>query len=269
MRLLNSDLKLECFFEKMRMGSLLMLDYDGTLAPFVAERMQAYPYRGVKDRLESLSKLEKSRILIVSGRSLSDLEILLDTPHGLELWGSHGLEKKLLSGEKIYAPVDGTLRKGLEQGIKVCRERSEEKYCEVKPYAVAVHWRGKKKNEQREARECIEPAWKAICSNYELEIHYFDGGLELRPKGWNKGNVVQEVLSEVSRDIAIAYLGDDLTDEEAFAALSNKGLKVLVRKQLRPTLADICLTPPEELLVFLDRWLFAANPIIAAASGES
>lgn len=53
---------------------------------------------------------------------------------------------------------------------------------------------------------------------------------------------------------AIAYLGDDLTDEDAFQALDTRGLRVLVRDALRPTAADIWLQPPDELLDFLRSW---------------
>ena len=51
------------------------------------------------------------------------------------------------------------------------------------------------------------------------------------------------------------YLGDDLTDEYAFQQLSNRGLKVLVREEPRETLADIRLTPPDELVCFLGKWI--------------
>lgn len=261
MKILKNGFNFDKFFSKKWMGSLLMLDYDGTLAPFVEDRSKAYPYPGVYERLISLSESTKGRTIIISGRSISDLETFLRIPQGLELWGSHGLERKLKSGEKINAQMDEDLLMGLEQGIKACRETVEEKYCEIKPYAVALHWRGMAQNEQIKAQKAVESVWKGICSsafsklNYGLEIHQFDGGLELRPKGWNKGNVIQTILEEVSERTLIAYLGDDATDEEAFAALGERGLKVLVRNQFRPTLADIQIVPPEELLAFLDLWI--------------
>ena len=64
-------------------------------------------------------------------------------------------------------------------------------------------------------------------------------------------------MNEDPPDTVSAYLGDDLTDEDAFDAIKRKGLAVLVRKEERITRADIRLTPPEELLAFLDRWLSA------------
>ena len=72
--------------------------------------------------------------------------------------------------------------------------------------------------------------------------------------GQNKGLAIKELLAEIAPDDLIAYLGDDLTDEEAFTALDGRGLKVLVRHEFRPTHADVQIAPPEELLQFLDRW---------------
>ena len=51
-----------------------------------------------------------------------------------------------------------------------------------------------------------------------------------------------------------AYLGDDLTDEDAFKAVEGRGLGILVRKQWRSTAAAAWLKPPEELIRFLERW---------------
>jgi trehalose-6-phosphatase len=63
------------------------------------------------------------------------------------------------------------------------------------------------------------------------------------------------VLSELAPGAAVAYLGDDRTDEDAFAALAGRGLAVLVRDRDRPTEADIRLRPPDEVVAFLSRWV--------------
>ena len=244
----------EFFSNLHKAESLLMLDYDGTLAPLVKERMQAYPYPGVKDRLLELVKLKKSRTVIVSGRSLKELEILLHIPLNLELWGSHGLERRLTNGSRTFASIDLNTRNGLEQGITICKENLKPENYEVKPYAVALHWRRIVEKEKTQMLKLIGAPWNQICNDYDFEIHHFDGGIELRPKGRNKGSVVRELFNEISKNAMIAYLGDDLTDEEAFSALGERGLKVLVREHLHPTLADIQLVPPEDLLTFLDRW---------------
>ncbi len=252
MRILNEKCNLERFFEKVRGGSLLMLDYDGTLAPFVKDRMAAVPYEGITERLVSLTSAGMARVVIVSGRSLVDLEKFIYVPN-LELWGSHGFERKLNNGERKNFPLNKDFAEALQKGIQRCLEYGDRNSCEIKPYSVAFHWREMEK-ERIPIAKAIEKEWKKICGNTNCEIHYFDGGIELRSKERNKGNVVRELLSEVSQDAAAAYLGDDITDEEAFIALGKRGLKVLIREEFRPTAADLHLVPPKELLMFLDRW---------------
>ncbi len=255
MKILKKAINIHDFFGRVQHGgSLLILDYDGTLAPFVKDRTKAYPYDGVKERLSALMKLSNTRLVILSGRSLSDLEKLLDIEANLEMWGSHGLERKYVSGKKTSALVDPKLREGLNLGKKFCSDNVDTQYCEIKPYAVALHGRGMNPAEKNRIRYIVENQWKQLTSKYDLEIHYFEEGIELRPKGRNKGEVVQELLSKMANSSAVAYLGDDLTDEEAFAALGDRGLKVLVRHELRETLADILIMPPQELLFFLDHW---------------
>jgi len=83
------------------------------------------------------------------------------------------------------------------------------------------------------------------------------GGLELRVVGIDKGRAVDQILAGSPPEAAAAYLGDDLTDEDAFAALSGRGervLTVLVREEWRPTRAEVWLRPPGGLLAFLGRW---------------
>jgi trehalose-6-phosphatase len=82
----------------------------------------------------------------------------------------------------------------------------------------------------------------------------FDGGVELRPEGQGKAMVVRTVLDELGPGASIAYLGDDRTDEDAFGALADRGLAVLVRSEPRPTNAAAWIRPPEELRRFLGDW---------------
>jgi trehalose-phosphatase len=99
-----------------------------------------------------------------------------------------------------------------------------------------------------------DSAWRPIAAGGVVEVLRFDGGVELRSVGCNKQSAVKAVLSETSPDSAVAYLGDDVTDEDAFRAVKLRGLGVLVRPELRQTEADVWLKPPHELLAFLRRW---------------
>src|ERR1700733_12430802 len=193
MRVLNSRVNMDSFFEKVhRNNSLLMLDYDGTLAPLVKERMQAFPYQGVADRLYAVIMQKTTHLVIVSGRSLSDLELLLSPSISCEIWGSHGLERKLPSGERNSLPMDSKLTTALNQAAEICKKHTSSDRCEIKPYAVALHLRGEDEKKKSHIKREVQKEWENLIANYDLEIHSFDEGIELRPKGKNKGRVVNE-----------------------------------------------------------------------------
>ena len=86
-----------------------------------------------------------------------------------------------------------------------------------------------------------------------LHLLPFDGGVELRSTDRTKGTAVAEILSQEPDDAPVAYLGDDLTDEDAFVALGEQGYSLLVRGEVRTSFARFWLRPPElNCLDFLD-----------------
>ena len=97
--------------------------------------------------------------------------------------------------------------------------------------------------------------WKGLLAESQLTSAEFDGGLELKLPSFTKGDVVGEIIKRYPELPVTAYLGDDMTDEDAFRALPKSGLGVLVRSKKRPSEADIWIQPPDEMLAFLDRWL--------------
>lgn len=231
MRVLRAGVDLDAFFARVRKARRprLLLDYDGTLAPFRAERDDAVPYPGVREWLAG-----RRDVVIVSGRAIDDLLPLLNLDPPPEIWGSHGWERRYPDGRRADIALDPRYAEMLRTAQRIGP-------CEVKPYGTAFHTRG------IDAAALLERVRRERPP--ELDLHEFDGGLELRPPGRNKGNVVHEVVGE-----PIVYLGDDATDEDAFKAVGDRGLGVLVRPEERPTAADVWLRPPEELLEFLHRW---------------
>ncbi len=92
-----------------------------------------------------------------------------------------------------------------------------------------------------------------------LVLAEFDEGVEIRLRAANKGDALKKLLSEVSSDVPVAYLGDDITDEDAFRVLNGRGLTVLVGPKHRFTAAQVWLKPPDELIQFLTEWIRASG----------
>jgi trehalose-6-phosphatase len=114
-----------------------------------------------------------------------------------------------------------------------------------------------------EKREPIETdvgqLFRKAAKESGLLLLPFDGGLELRAPGKNKGDAVAAILAKPDSRVAAAYLGDDETDENAFRAIKGRGIAILVRPEPRPTAADLWLRPPDELSRFLRDWLAACG----------
>jgi trehalose-phosphatase len=260
MKLLRQSLDLDSFFRALESAPrpLLMLDYDGTLAPFRVERDEAVPYPGIPELLTGLVEESRTRVVIISGRWSRDLIPLLDMSPLPEIWGCHGAERRFADGQRL--PID--IPEATKVGLAAVRDWSHREKLsdriEQKPTSVTFHWRGLSEQEQSTLRDHVLGRWEAELSGAGLEAHAFDGGLELRAAGINKGRAVARLLTEAPDAAnAMAYLGDDLTDEDAFAAMRDRGLKVLVRPEYRETAADLWLEPPDELRDFLKRWLAA------------
>jgi len=126
---------------------------------------------------------------------------------------------------------------------------------EIKPGGVAVHWRGLPDAEIESIRTSTYKSWKALTEQPGLKLLDFEGGLELRVTHPDKGDAIAEILKNLDGNVKIAFLGDDLTDENGFRVLNGRGLSVLVRSEYRETKAKVWLNPPHELIDFLKKWL--------------
>lgn len=240
--------------------AVLMLDYDGTLAPFQDDPAQAFPYAGVEPLLQDIAALHRDRLILISGRRLDDLEGLVSLPRTVECWGSHGRERRLPDGSREMMLIPATAAAVLDTaGTWRALIESAGGIFERKPTSIAFHWRALDIDARSRIRTQLASRLAGIDGADGLFWHEFDGGMELRVTGVDKGTAVRQVLTETRSSHAhgalLAYLGDDMTDEDAFRALGDEGFSILVRDQLRPTAAESWLRPPGELLRFLERWL--------------
>lgn len=235
--------------------ALLILDFDGTLSPFVANPELARPYAGVAELLQQLMALEDNRLVVISGRELESLRPCLGLELTPELWGCHGWQRCLPEGRSLQRSLPESVGRLLEQAADLVQAAGFAEQLERKPVSLALHWRGLDLDKTACLRDQIGQKWRQLVAGKALQVHSFDGGLELRCSGVDKGTAVKQLLVESAEDVVAAYLGDDLTDEDAFVELADRGLKVLVRTECRATAADLWLRPPQELLWFLHQWI--------------
>lgn len=239
--------------------SLLMLDYDGTLAPFCRNPDEAVPYPGIAPRLQAIADTGRTRVIVVSGRDARDILPLLRIEPRLEIWGLHGLQRLTSDGICDLMPMEEHTLDALAEADRALKAERLQSNAEFKLGSIAVHWRGLGQSEAKDLRSRVLARWTPIASSSRLHLMEFDGGLEIRATEADKGDAVLTLLNEMNAVVPAAYLGDDATDEHAFEAMRGRGLSVLVRPQWRPTAASIWLKPPHELDDFFSRWLEACE----------
>ena len=250
----------------------MLLDYDGTLAPFRVDRFQALPWAGVRDLLNQIQNQGCTRIVVITGRPAAEILPLLGVEPAPEVWGLHGAERLHPNGRRELEQLSPEVRTKLDElAEKLRREPTgalRGGLIEEKPNAIVMHWRGATPARARMIEKQTRALFEPLAQADGLSLLEFEAGLELRA-GRDKGAAVTAILEEAAaanphlEPPPAAFLGDDLTDEAAFRKIKNpgnrggQGLGILVRNQPRPTAADLWLQPPGELRDFLKRWLCA------------
>ncbi|MGE0383310.1 MAG: trehalose-phosphatase [Gammaproteobacteria bacterium] len=257
-----NTVRVESFFAGVRDGEsrVLMLDYDGTLAPFRARPQNALPYPGVVELIDEIMRRTDTQVAIVSGRWIRDLVGLLRLRKPPEIWGTHGREHLAADGTYRIEPLSQAAQSGLlridvwEHDIRALGGRVERK-----PASMAVHWRGLSDTRAGNIRALVRERWDAMTEHTELVIRDFNGGIEILARGFDKSVAVDSMLARAGPGCVAAYLGDDHTDDDAMRAIRTRGIGVLVGRSFRPSPAEAWVRPPHGVRGFLQRWLSACR----------
>jgi trehalose 6-phosphate synthase/trehalose 6-phosphate phosphatase len=268
---LNSEAakKLNAFFSGFAGTArpLLLLDCDGTLAPFRVDRFKARPWAGVRELLTAISRQGRTRMVVITGRPAKEIAPMLGLDPPLEVWGLHGAERLYPDGRRELEQAPAATQAKLEELREMLKRDSLGGLFEDKANGVVMHWRGASRKKAVQIEQRTRALFEPLAHLEGLALLEFEAGLELRV-GRNKGGAVDAILAEAGADAAgridspVAYLGDDISDEAAFRAVNKlgaRGLSVLARRKWRETEAKLWLRPPVELRAFLGRWAEADN----------
>ncbi len=231
----------------------VFLDYDGTLTPIVDRPELAVLSEEMRKTLAAL--LQRCPVMVISGRDRGDVERLVGLK-GLVYAGCHGFDIAGPEGPGLshleasgYAPIVAQAARDLERelapvpGIIV----------ENKTYAVAVHFRLAGTEDIGRVEHIVDGV---VARNPQLRKTGGKKVFELRPNmDWDKGKAVLWLLDALdldTADVVPIYIGDDVTDQDAFDALHGKWLSILVAEAPQATRADYRLADPAEVGRFLE-----------------
>jgi trehalose 6-phosphate phosphatase len=211
-------------------NSLLLLDYDGTLAPFRVDRFTARPWAGVRELLDQIQRQGRTRMVVITGRPVKEIAPMLGLNPALEVWGLHGAERLYPDGRRELEAGPAVTQAKLEELRESLRRDSLGGLFEDKANGVVMHWRGVSPSKARQIEQRTRALFEPLAQMDGLALLDFEAGLELR-LGRNKGGAVEAILAEYGTGGPAAYLGDDLSDEAAFRAMKGRGLSALVLKE--------------------------------------
>lgn len=245
-------------FEKSQIP-LLLLDYDGTLAPFRVNRFTATPWAGVRPLLQQIQNHAHTRMAVVTGRPAAEIALLLQLDRPLEVWGLHGAEHLYPDGRRELEQAPAATQARLDELKQHLRRDSLGGLFEDKANGAVMHWRGVPRKKAERIEQRTRALFEPLAQLPGLTLLNFEAGLELRA-GRDKGRAIEAILAGTQSSGPVAFLGDDLTDEAGFCVVNNADrphLSVLVRRSLRDTVADVWLRPPLDVTDFLRRWIEA------------
>ena len=232
----------------------LFLDYDGTLAPLAPRPDLATLPEATREVLRRLA--DRFPVAVLSGRAREDVAALVDLD-ALTYAGGHGFD---IAGPSIRHELGEGIPEVIERAAVSLRRRLGDRpgvLVEPKRFAVAVHFRLARKADLPYVEEAVDAV---LADHPELRKTWGKKVFELRPAldwiDWDKGRVLLWLLEEMGLEESSTlpvYLGDDLTDEDAFRALEATGLGILVATEPRPTAARYSLGDPVEVREFLER----------------
>ena len=208
---------------------LVAMDFDGTLAPLVDEPMEARALPGSEELLNELSCLDDTLVALVSGRALADLIELTRLSGAVVLVGSHGVERSSEAGTPEHdTPERDTTERArfaaLDEDLAAVLRDHPRARVERKPHSLVLHTRGLR---PQEAQAAVRAAEEVVTRHTGLVVTPGKDVLELATRHVGKGIALRDLAREHAVD-SVLFVGDDVTDEQAFGLLRPGDLTVRV-----------------------------------------
>ena len=239
---------------------LVACDYDGVLAPIVTDPSRAFPASGAVESLRCLLTIPQTAVAVVTGRGLADLRSFLGPLDGAYLAGCHGAEREFAPRPRSRGSPPAILN-GVQSEARLIAAQVPGFRVEDKPLGFAFHY--------READPLVASAMLGrleAAARVEAALHMKTGKkvLEFSTTDIDKGEAVKALQGLIGPSKTV-FLGDDATDEDAFAALGPGDIGIKIGEG--DTRAHFRVDGPSEAVELLQRlarmraaWLRAVAP---------
>jgi len=235
----------------------LFFDYDGTLTPIVSTPEEAILPKRTKNLVNKLKNHPRFIIAIISGRSLKNVKGMVRLK-GIIYAGNHGLEiegKSIKFSKPTTADSFRPLMKKISRSLHRALKDIKGSRVEDKGATLSVHYRLVKPSQVPLVKNRFKRIVAPFVRSKKVRLSAGKKVLEVRPNlDWHKGKAVLTLLKAKKRVLPI-YLGDDVTDMDAFRAIKGKGISIFVGSSKKRTNADYFLKDTEEVAGFIERLL--------------
>jgi len=229
-------------------ATALFLDADGTLLAFADDPEGVVVPEGMLDTLDAIHDALGGALALVSGRAITSLDGIFGRPRWAAA-GQHGLERREADGRTTTARVDADELTRLREAVHDAGRAMPGVRVEDKSWSVALHCR--ERPEYMAELERVAPAIAARFPGFELQPGNFV--YEFKPRGMDKGLAVAAFLEAPPfHGRYPVYLGDDLTDEHAFALVNERGGASVRVGARTPSSAVFTLSSPGDVHAWLD-----------------
>lgn len=223
----------------------LFLDFDGTLVNFVVDPAKAAVDGRLRTLLERLSTRLDGRLAMLSGRSLDELTDRIGLGP-IAMAGSHGLERRAANGHLTNAPIPPALVIAASAARAFTDQHGL--LLEAKTAGVAIHYR-----DSPQFEDAVDAFARSLADRTGLELQAGKCVRELKVPGGDKGDAVRAFMAEPPfASGSPVVMGDDQTDEHAFAAAAELGGCGILVGDPRPTVARFRLPSVNATLAFLE-----------------
>ena len=229
----------------------ILTDLDGTLLPFAATPEAARPTPEIVQLVQDLAELPETTLVVVSGRPRETLDAFFPRPRRALLVAEHGAWRSADTWESIVSSDAGAVD-SLARELQRLHARYPMAIIERKTWSLAFHFRSVP--EHRKSGLLVQVAaivrpW--LDAHPEFERLAGAEVIEIRPRLARKGSAVAWARQRLGPDARFILVGDDVTDEDMFAAAGERDAPVLVTDEpRRPTRARWTLRSPSDVLSF-------------------
>jgi trehalose 6-phosphate synthase/phosphatase len=206
---------------------LILLDYDGTLVPFVRDHALARPGHNVIALVQKLAEDPANYVVLISGRDRQTLESWFGALP-IHLVAEHGFfSRKTGSQWRSMKVVPGNWKHRLLPILHLFADRLPGATVEEKEYSLAWHYRGADPEQGEPFAHELADNLNALTGNVDVQVMQANKAIEVRVAGINKGTTAREMIAEGGYDFILA-IGDDKTDEDLFAVLPDRAHSIKV-----------------------------------------